>query len=117
MSEPDVPVLARFSLAGKVALVTGASSGASAGRPLRDGPGQLARLAAVDVHVAVDAAVQAEEPQARVLRGRRGAGERGHAAPVQRDQVPGQRLDPGPVAGRADDNVGSADGAVGEDEP
>jgi NAD(P)-dependent dehydrogenase (short-subunit alcohol dehydrogenase family) len=31
MSEPDVPVLARFSLAGKVALVTGASSGLGAG--------------------------------------------------------------------------------------
>jgi Esterase PHB depolymerase len=45
----------------------------------------------VDVHVAVDAAVQAEEPQARVLRGRRGAHECRHAAPVQRDQVPGQQ--------------------------
>lgn len=31
MSEPDVPVLQRFSLAGKVALVTGASSGLGAG--------------------------------------------------------------------------------------
>ena len=31
MSEPDVPVLERFSLAGKVALVTGASSGLGAG--------------------------------------------------------------------------------------
>ena len=31
MSEPDVPVLERFSLAGKVALVTGASGGLGAG--------------------------------------------------------------------------------------
>jgi len=31
MSEPDVPVLERFSLAGKIALVTGASSGLGAG--------------------------------------------------------------------------------------
>src|SRR6266699_4325656 len=31
MSEPDVPVIERFSLAGKVALVTGASSGLGAG--------------------------------------------------------------------------------------
>jgi NAD(P)-dependent dehydrogenase (short-subunit alcohol dehydrogenase family) len=31
MSEPDIPVLERFSLAGKVALVTGASSGLGAG--------------------------------------------------------------------------------------
>jgi NAD(P)-dependent dehydrogenase (short-subunit alcohol dehydrogenase family) len=31
MSDPDVPVLDRFSLAGKVALVTGASSGLGAG--------------------------------------------------------------------------------------
>jgi len=31
MSEPDLPVLERFSLAGKVALVTGASSGLGAG--------------------------------------------------------------------------------------
>jgi NAD(P)-dependent dehydrogenase (short-subunit alcohol dehydrogenase family) len=31
MSAPDVPVLQRFSLAGKVALVTGASSGLGAG--------------------------------------------------------------------------------------
>jgi NAD(P)-dependent dehydrogenase (short-subunit alcohol dehydrogenase family) len=31
MSEPDIPVLGRFSLAGKVALVTGASSGLGAG--------------------------------------------------------------------------------------
>ncbi len=31
MSEPDVPVLERFSLAGKVVLVTGASSGLGAG--------------------------------------------------------------------------------------
>ena len=31
MSEPDVPVLDRFSLAGKIALVTGASSGLGAG--------------------------------------------------------------------------------------
>jgi len=31
MSEPDVPVLERFWLAGKVALVTGASSGLGAG--------------------------------------------------------------------------------------
>jgi len=31
MSEPDVPVLERFSLAGRVALVTGASSGLGAG--------------------------------------------------------------------------------------
>ncbi len=31
MSEPDVPVLERFSLAGKVALVSGASSGLGAG--------------------------------------------------------------------------------------
>ena len=31
MSEPDIPVLDRFSLAGKVALVTGASSGLGAG--------------------------------------------------------------------------------------
>jgi len=74
-------------------------------------------VATVDVHVAVDAAVQAEEPQARVLRRRRGADERGHAAPVQRDQVPGQRLDPGPVAGRADNYIGSAAGAVGEADP
>src|SRR5689334_12621646 len=81
------------------------------------GPGQLAGLAPADVHVAVDAAVQAEEPQAWVLRGRSGAGERGHPAPVERDQVPGQRLDSRPVAGRADDRVGSAAGAVGEADP
>jgi len=31
MSEPDIPVLERFSLAGRVALVTGASSGLGAG--------------------------------------------------------------------------------------
>ena len=31
MSEPDIPVLDRFSLAGRVALVTGASSGLGAG--------------------------------------------------------------------------------------
>ena len=31
MSEADIPVLERFSLAGKVALVTGASSGLGAG--------------------------------------------------------------------------------------
>ncbi len=31
MSDPDIPVLERFSLAGKVALVTGASSGLGAG--------------------------------------------------------------------------------------
>jgi NAD(P)-dependent dehydrogenase (short-subunit alcohol dehydrogenase family) len=31
MSEPDVPVLERFSLAGKIALITGASSGLGAG--------------------------------------------------------------------------------------
>jgi NAD(P)-dependent dehydrogenase (short-subunit alcohol dehydrogenase family) len=31
MSEPDIPVLERFSLSGKVALVTGASSGLGAG--------------------------------------------------------------------------------------
>jgi short chain dehydrogenase len=31
MSEPDVPVLERFSLAGKIALVTGVSSGLGAG--------------------------------------------------------------------------------------
>ena len=31
MSDPEVPVLERFSLAGKVALVSGASSGLGAG--------------------------------------------------------------------------------------
>jgi NADP-dependent 3-hydroxy acid dehydrogenase YdfG len=31
MSEPDIPLLERFSLAGKITLVTGASSGLGAG--------------------------------------------------------------------------------------
>ena len=35
--------------------------------PVSDEPGQPTRLAAVDEHVAVDAAVQSEEPESRQL--------------------------------------------------